>query len=137
MIEFVNWLITLVSTCTLNFIGGLDGLIKALLIFIFVEYITRIICVIMGKISRSKLGINELIKKVLMLILVGTANTIDVYILNSGGVLRTFVILFYISYIGKTILENEKLMGVIIPPKFKKVIKELCNDDDENNEKDT
>lgn len=132
MNEFVNWLIHLVMAWTVNFIGGFDGLIKAMLIFMFVEYITGIICVIMKKSSFSKVGIKEFFKKVFMLMMVGIANTIDIYITNSSGVFRTCIILFYVSYIGKSILKNAKLMEVTIPSKLKKVIKEICNDEGDN-----
>lgn len=134
MSELAKWIVTLFTSTMENFIGGFDSLIKAMLIFILVDYITEVACVIQKKSSSSRIGINEITKKVFMLILVGIANTIDINITNTPGVLRTIVILFYVSYIGKSILKNAKLLGVIIPSKLKTEIKELGNDEDDNME---
>ncbi len=137
MNEFVNWFIPLVVDLMVIFIGGFDNLMKALLIFILVDYITGIMCIIIKKSPISKIGITETIKKVFMLIFVGVANTLDVYITNTTGVLRTIVILFYLASIGKSILKNAEILGVMVPLKLQKEIVELSKDgqfDDEEND---
>ncbi len=134
MNEFLCKLIDWIITWVVSFVGGYDGFIKATLIFMLIEYITGVMCVITGKSPRCKIGIKEFVKKVFMLMLIGIANTIDVYIANTGMALRTVVIMSYVSCLGKSILENGKLLGVTIPSKFKKGIRYLWDDaDDEDN----
>lgn len=135
MNEFINWFIPLVVDWTVFFLGGFDNLIKALLIFMLIDYITGVMCIIIKKSPISKIGITETSKKIFMLIFVGVANTLDVYITNTTGVLRTIVILFYLALIGKSILKNAEILGVMVPLKLQKGIVDLSKDeqiDDEN-----
>ena len=50
---------------------------------------------------------------------------------DSGGVLRTAVIFFYLSNEGVSILENAAHIGLPIPEKLKDVLKQLHGRDDE------
>jgi toxin secretion/phage lysis holin len=136
MNDFINWIVTVVAIFISDFLGGFDKLIKALSIFILVDYITSIICIIIKRSPISKIGLTETSKKAFMLIFVGVANTLDVYITNTTGVLRTIVILFYLASIGKSILKNAEILGVMVPLKLQKEIVELSKDeqiDDEEN----
>ena len=61
----------------------------------------------------------------LICLLVGSANVVDVYILGKAGALRATVIFFYISNEGISILENASYLGLPIPQKFQSVLKQL------------
>ncbi len=137
MSEFLCKLIDWILTCVVSFVGGYDGFMKAIFIFMLIEYITSVMCVIAGKTPLCKIGIKEFVKKVFMLMLIGIANTIDVYIANTGMALRTVVIMFYVWCLAKSILENGKLLGVTIPSKFKKGIRYLWDDADDNEDNKT
>ena len=63
--------------------------------------------------------------RVLIFILVGAANIIDVQIIGTGSVLRTAVIFFYISNEGLSLIENAGHLGLPIPEKLKTVLEQL------------
>ena len=71
------------------FLGGCDGLMYALIAFVVVDYITGIMCAIVDKKLSSEVGFKGICKKVLIFLLVGMANILDVNIIGSGSVLRT------------------------------------------------
>lgn len=88
------------------FLGGADGFLYALIAFVVVDYITGIMCAIADKNLSSAVGFKGICRKVLIFVLVGVGNLVDVYVLGQGGVLRTAVIFFYLSNEGISFLEN-------------------------------
>lgn len=108
-----------------GFLGGKDGLLYALLILVILDYITGVLNAIDQKRLSSSVGYKGIARKVLIFVLVGTANVVDVYILGKAGVLRATVIFFYISNEGISILENASYLGLPIPQKFQSVLKQL------------
>ena len=74
------------------FLGGNDGLLYALLVFVVVDYITGVMCAIEDRKLSSAVGFRGLCRKVLTFLLVGIAQVLDVHVLNQPGVLRTAVI---------------------------------------------
>ena len=79
------------------FLGGCDGLLYALIAFVVIDYITGVMCAIADKTLSSEVGFKGICRKVLIFLLVGIANIIDVQVLGAPGVLRTAVIFFYLS----------------------------------------
>ena len=55
------------------FLGGMDGLLIALLVFMALDYITGVMCAIVDKQLSSAVGFKGICKKVLILLLVGCA----------------------------------------------------------------
>ena len=88
------------------FLGGCDGLLYALIAFVVIDYITGVMCAIINKQLSSEVGFKGIFRKVLIFLLVGIANIIDVQVIGTGAVLRTAVIFFYISNEGVSLLEN-------------------------------
>ena len=107
------------------YLGGCDGLLYALLGFVVMDYITGVMCAIADKKLSSEVGFKGLCRKVLIFILVGAANIIDVQIIGTGSVLRTAVIFFYISNEGLSLIENAGHLGLPIPDKLKDVLEQL------------
>lgn len=107
------------------YLGGCDGLLYALLGFVVMDYITGVMCAIIEKKLSSEIGFKGLCRKVLIFILVGAANIIDVQIIGTGSVLRTAVIFFYISNEGLSLMENAGHLGLPIPEKLKAVLEQL------------
>lgn len=107
------------------FLGGCDGLVYALLIFVVADYITGVMCAIADKKLSSEVGFKGICRKVLIFVLVGVANVLDVQIIGSGSVLRTAVIFFYISNEGVSLLENAAHLGLPVPEKMIAVLKQL------------
>ena len=107
------------------FLGGCDGLMYALTAFVVVDYITGIMCAIVDKKLSSEVGFKGICKKVLIFLLVGMANILDVNIIGSGSVLRTAAIFFYLSNEGVSLLENAAHLGLPVPNAMKEVLQQL------------
>lgn len=78
------------------FLGGCDGLLYALVVFVVVDYITGVMCAINDKTLSSAVGFKGICRKVLIFLLVGIANILDVQVIGTGSVLRTAVIFFVV-----------------------------------------
>ena len=63
----------------------------------------------------------------LIFLLVGIANILDVQVIGSGNILRTAIIFFYISNEGVSLLENAAHLGLPIPEKLKDIPEQLHN----------
>ena len=107
------------------FLGGCDGLLYALIAFVVIDYITGVMCAIINRELSSAVGFKGIFRKVLIFLLVGIANIIDVQVIGTGAVLRTAVIFFYISNEGVSLLENAGHLGLPIPEKIKTVLEQL------------
>ena len=111
------------------FLGGCDGLLYALLAFVVIDYITGVMCAIENHDLSSEIGFHGICRKVLIFLLVGIANIVDVQVIGTGSVLRAAVCFFYISNEGLSILENAAILGLPIPEQLKKVLKQIKNRD--------
>lgn len=107
------------------FLGGCDGLLYALVAFVVADYITGVMCAIADKTLSSEVGFKGICRKVLIFILVGIANILDVQVIGTGSVLRTAIIFFYISNEGVSLLENAGHLGLPYPEKLKAVLQQL------------
>lgn len=107
------------------FLGGCDGLLYALIAFAVIDYITGVMCAVADKKLSSAVGFKGICRKVLIFLLVGIANVLDVQVIGSGSVLRTAVIFFYISNEGVSLLENAAHLGLPVPEKIKTVLEQL------------
>lgn len=108
-------------------LGGMDGLLIALVVFITIDYITGIMCAVIDKKLSSEVGFKGIFKKVLILMLVGIANVIDVHVVGTGSALRGATVCFYLSNEGLSILENTVHLGLPVPEKLKEVLSQLHN----------
>ena len=106
-------------------VGGCDGLLYALLAFVVIDYITGMMCAIADRKLSSEVGFKGICRKVLIFLLVGIANILDVNVIGTGSVLRTAVIFFYISNEGVSLLENAAHLGLPVPNKMKAVLEQL------------
>ena len=70
-------------------------------------------------------------KKVMIFLLVGIGNIIDIEILKTGAVLRTAVIFFYISNEGISIIENAVRLDLPVPKKLINVLEQIKTDKEE------
>ena len=118
------------------FLGGFDGLLYALLAFVVLDYVTGVMCAIADKTLSSNVGFKGICRKVLIFLLVGVANILDVHVIGTGSVLRTAVIFFYISNEGVSLTENAAHLGLPVPEKLKAVLEQLHNREEETDGKD-
>ena len=89
------------------------------------DYLTGIMCAISDKKLSSEVGFKGICRKVLIFLLVGIGNVIDVQVLGHPGVLRTAIIFFYLSNEGLSLTENAAHLGLPVPEKFKEVLEQL------------
>lgn len=119
------------------FVGGVDGLMTALLIFMVLDYITGLMCAIADKKLSSAVGFRGICKKVLILMLVGVAHIVDLHVVGTGDALRSAVVCFYLSNESVSMLENAAHLGLPIPEKLKSVLVQLHGRIDDIDEEDT
>ena len=76
--NFIQMIFTAVGGWLGYFLGGCDGLLFALLAFVVVDYITGVMCAISDQKLSSEVGFRGICRKVLIFLLVGIANILDV-----------------------------------------------------------
>ena len=107
------------------FVGGVDGLMIALVVFMALDYITGVMCAIADKTLSSAVGFKGICRKALIFMLVGVAHIVDLHVSGTGNVLRSAVICFYLSNESVSMLENAAHLGLPIPDKLKAVLAQL------------
>lgn len=113
------------------FFGKINGLFIALLVAVVLDYLSGLISAIINKALSSSVGFKGIAKKVLIFLIVGIANLIDVYVLGGeSAVLRTSVIFFYMANEGISILENAGECGLPIPTKLRNLLAQLKDKND-------
>ena len=122
-----------------QWLGGWDGFLKTLVIFMLVDYITGItVAFVFHKSNKTNTGgasskecYKGIIKKMCILALVGVSVSVDNIV--GSNYIRSATILFFLGNEGLSILENIGLMGMKYPAFIKKaleVIKETGDNDE-------
>ena len=106
-------------------VGGLDALLTALIVFTVLDYLTGVMNAVLERKLSSAVGFHGICKKVLIFMLVGAANMLDVHLLGGSGALRSAVICFYLSNEGVSMLENAARLGLPIPQRLHEVLIQL------------
>jgi len=126
---WIQFAISMIGGFIGAFLGNMDGFLTALLIFIVADYVSGVICAIIEKKLSSEIGYKGILKKALILMIVGLANILDVYVIKNGSAIRGIVISFYLSNEGLSLLENASRIGLPIPEKLKAILKQLHQKD--------
>lgn len=113
------------------YLGGLDGLIYALIAFVIVDYITGVLAAISERRVSSAIGFKGISRKIVLFALIGLAHMLDVHIIGTPGVLRTATILFYLSNEGISLVENATRLGLPIPAQMRGALDAIANRDDQ------
>ena len=119
------------------FVGGMDGMLIALIVLMSLDYISGVMCAIADRKLSSAIGFKGICKKVLILMLVGVANVVDVHVIGSGNALRGAVVCFYLSNEGLSLLENAAHIGLPVPDKLREALAQLHGRNDQNKEDTT
>lgn len=112
------------------FLGGYDGFLYALVVFVVLDYLTGVLCAILDHRLSSEVGARGIFKKVLIFALVGVGHMLDELVLGGSGTIRTAVVFFYLSNEGVSLLENTAHIGLPVPQKLKDVLEQLHDRDD-------
>lgn len=107
------------------FLGGMDGLLIALIVFMAIDYLTGVMVAISTKTLSSAVGFKGICRKVLILMLVGVAHIVDIDVVGAGSALRSAVVCFYLANEGVSLLENASQLGLPIPEKFKEALVQI------------
>ena len=133
IVNVMQYIFTAIGGVVGWFFGGLDGFLYALITFVVIDYITGVMVGFTEKKLSSEVGFKGICRKVVIFCLVGMAHILDVHVIQTGDVLRTAVIFFYLSNEGISILENASFLGLPVPQKVRDVLEQL-KDDTENKE---
>ncbi|WP_163195738.1 phage holin family protein [Clostridium thermarum] len=114
------------------FLGGVDGFMYALITFVVIDYVTGLMVAVLERKLSSEVGFRGIFKKVLIFVMVGIGNIVDVHLIKNGSAIRTAVIFFYISNEGISIIENSAKIGLPIPQKLKDILEQLNKEDKSN-----
>ena len=126
--------LSMLGSFVVEFLGGVDTVLIALLLFMAVDYITGMAVAFIfhkskktqGGGASSKEGFKGIVKKICMLLLVGLAHELD--IIMGVDYTRAMAILFFIGNEGLSVLENMGLMGVKYPAFLIKALEALRDD---------
>ena len=118
------------------FVGGMDGMLIALIVLMSLDYISGIMCAVIDKKLSSAIGFRGICKKVLILMLVGVANIVDIHVVGTGSALRGAVICFYMSNEALSLFENAAHIGLKVPQGLKDVLAQLHNREKKDNTND-
>ncbi len=126
MMEELNTIQRIFIVTRLNwFLGSYDRLLSALLAFVITDYVIAVMCAVVDHRLSGKIGLKGICCKVLIFLLVGMANILDVQVVGTGNVLRTAVIFFYIYHQGMSILNNAEHLELPLPEKMKDFLEQL------------
>ena len=112
-----------------GFLGGSDGFLYAVTVFVVLDYITGVMAAVAGKMLSSKVGFSGLLRKVMIFALIGVGHIIDSFVTGGyageAGIFRTAIICFYLANEGVSILENAAAMGLPVPESLRGALAQL------------
>jgi len=117
--------IGILGTAATAFFGGFDKLLYALVMFLVIDYFTGVAAAYYTKTWNSNTGTKGIVKKVMFLVLVGLAATMDSISGAPEPYFRTMIIWFLLGNEGISILENLGHMEVPIPSFLKTALEQL------------
>ncbi|MER1986561.1 MAG: phage holin family protein [Solibacillus sp.] len=112
------------------FVGGVDHLIKALTIFMAIDFTLGIMVGFVIKGIDSKKAFKGLIKKCAMILMVIAAVQLDLAT-ESGNFMRNAMILFLIGMEGISMVENLGKLGIKVPQFLSNALAQLQMENDD------
>lgn len=105
LFNFTSIAIGIAGGAAAQIMGGFDAMIYALVLLMALDYVTGVIKGIYFKKLSSEAGFRGILKKVLILIMVALANTVQ-QLIGVDAAIRETVIMFYAANEAISILEN-------------------------------
>ncbi len=125
MSDYVNCLAGMLGGAFGWYFGKIDGFLYALLAFSTADYITGVMAAYSQKTLSSAVGFKGIAGKIMIFLLVGVANVMDMLLFGQADTLRTAVIMFYIANESLSIIENAIKLNVPIPDALKDKLKQF------------
>lgn len=116
-------LVGLIGGFFVNYLGGMDAILHALIFLVVLDYITGLIKAWKLKTINSEVGFTGLIKKVLLFAVVAVSVEVE-KILGNTIPLREIVIMFYLANEGISFLENISEF-IPLPEKLREVFQQI------------
>lgn len=120
----LNFYIGVVMSVICFIFGKIDTPVITALCFILADYLTGMAKAITKKKVSSKTALKGFIKKLMIILILAFGVRLDVLV-NADGMIRNFVIYYYIGVEGLSILENCVALNVPIPDKLKEVLEQI------------
>lgn len=117
-----------------RFFGGFDSILITLITLIVIDYVTGVVAAVYEKKLSSSIGYRGIIKKVIMLLVVGLSVALQ-RVMPEALPLREITILFFIANEGLSVLENAAKV-IPLPQKLKSVLLQLKDKSDDKDEND-
>ena len=92
-----------VGGCIASYLGGYDLLLRSLITFIVIDYLSGLLKATYNKQLNSDVGFKGILKKVMILLVVAMSYSLSV-VINMD--FRNYIIMFFIANEGISILEN-------------------------------
>ncbi len=127
MTEFIKKIIAAFCAVMGFVFGDMDGLMRALVVLIILDYISGVIAAVVEKKLSSEVGAKGIAKKIFMLLIVAVANIVDINVIGEGHVLKSVTMVFYIANECISLIENGGRLGVPVPKKLLDVLEQLRN----------
>ena len=128
MKELINSTVASLCTTFVFLFGEVDVALISLIIIMILDYITGVISAFYKKELSSKIGFKGILKKFFYLIVIALCVRIDI-LLGETGVIRTFIIYYFVANDGLSILENAGEIGIKIPTKLYEALEQLRKDE--------
>ncbi len=139
--DIIKWLSAAVGG-VVGAIGGVwSGVLTCLLILNVLDYVTGVICAVVGRSTKSEggrlsstAGFVGLAKKMFIWVIILVTTCVDRYVIGSGSSCQTAAALFYVANEALSILENCALMELPIPAFLRKLLEVLREKNDQGEE---
>lgn len=115
---------------TAYFLGGIDNLVKAFIIFMIIDFTLGVMVSFVRKKTESKKAFVGLMKKTAMVLMVIAAVQLD-SATESGTFMRNSMILFLIGMEGISMVENLGKLGIKVPKFLSNAFTQLQIDNDD------
>lgn len=131
MEKVFNWIsimAALIGGAIVNFLGGYDTMLKAIVFLVVLDYITGVIKGIYLKELSSEIGFRGILKKVTIFIVIAVGVCVQELVGDAIPVRET-VIMFFVCNEGLSLLENAAVLTPI-PEKLKDILLQLRDRED-------
>lgn len=118
------------------FLGNRDEPMCTLIIFMAADLLTGIMSSVVNHQFDDNTLLKGIAKKICILILIGIAHTMDLYLLSRAELLRNPVLFFFISNEGISVCKNATKLEVPIPDRLKKELLRIARKEEKDESKE-
>lgn len=119
-----NEITSILLTTFIFLLGGIDIALISFLLMMTFDYLTGVIAGLYNRELSSKIGFKGILKKFAMIIVVAMCVIID-KLLGETGLIRTFILYYFVANEGISIIENLAEMGIKLPEKILNALEQL------------